>query len=88
MEATPEMIAMAKRIAWETVLRVEGTTRENMQVAALAAIIETTELAAKLAESLPHVTRSPKSGVSVWGPDSVARALRNNDHLKGPDNAQ
>ena len=35
------LIERARRIAWETVLRVDGTVRENMERAVVAAIIET-----------------------------------------------
>lgn len=50
MTAPTKAQQMAKRIAGETVLRVEGTVRENMEAAALAAIIETQEACARIAE--------------------------------------
>lgn len=51
-------------------------------VSALAAIIETTEAAAKLADDWAEV----ESGFGSTGftHRNTARRLRNNDHLKGP----
>lgn len=55
MEANEAMKAMAKRIAWEAVLVVHATTRKNMEAAALAAIIETQEACARLADEIAIV---------------------------------
>lgn len=84
MEATDEMIAMLERIReqhWP-----------NFDNAVLAAIIETTERAAKYAATL--MPMGDAADEAEWfhghceGTDNVARALRDNRHLKGPDNAQ
>lgn len=76
---TAGAVEMARRIAWETVLRVEGTTRENMERAAFAAIIETSEAAAKLADVIADVGTNDPRGAG-W---EIAAAFRSFDHLKG-----
>lgn len=84
MEATDEMIAMARRIARQASDQHGlAMTYAVAQTAALAAFIETTELAAKHAEKergyfMPQIEIGPK----------IAAAYRNLDHLKGPDDDQ
>lgn len=84
MEATPEMIAMARRIARQASDQHSlAMTYAVAQTAALAAFIETTELAAKHAEKergyfMPQIEIGPK----------IAADYRNLDHLKGPDDDQ
>ena len=77
-----EQRKMAKRIAWETVLISNGTTRRNMERAALAAIIETSERAAKLAMDRVDYGIDPSpyspSRAEVY---NLAAAIRNGDHL-------
>lgn len=91
-EATPEQIAMARRIAahalcgpekWKPGVKAgmfEDIMRgyaddESLVQTALAAIIETTEAAAKLVEA--------SDGYNDVTGAIIARALRNNNHLKG-----
>lgn len=93
MEATDEMIAMARRVADDLIPNPENESvvyksfHRTAERAALAAIIETTERAATLA-------RSHASSTSVIQIDydqacaDIAEAFDLGDHLKGPDNAQ
>jgi len=77
-EATPEQLAMARRIAKSIVPARRGAPifhasfEDFAYRAALAAIIETTELAAKFAETIDPLD----------GP-AIAALLRAGDHLKG-----
>lgn len=78
---TAEQLAMASRLAsaalqeHETFPETAGGILALVQSAALAAIIETTERAAKLAEA--------SDGYNDVTGTIIARTLRNNDHLKG-----
>lgn len=71
-DVTPEQLALARRIAAEVQPAYGSAVAEK---AALRAIIETTELAAKLADS--HATYGNRV------PERVAGYLRCFDHLKG-----
>ena len=97
-EATPEQLAMARRIcasvcgsdavgrvAAREFLRGDADDESDMRIA-LAAIIETTELAYKLAAD--HVDQCDDTAVGR-ARNATARdiyeALRSGDHLKGQD---
>lgn len=95
-EATPEQIAMARRIVadlypsspGERALVLDGSWDRAPNIrAAIAAIIETTELAYRLAAD--HVDQCDDTAVGR-ARNATARdiyeALRSGDHLKGPNN--
>lgn len=74
-EATPEQIAMAVRIAEKVGRRIhvnDANRLYDMEQSALAAIIETTELAAKFAETIDPLDGPP-----------MASLIRRGEHLKG-----
>ncbi len=92
-----EQLAMARRIYAQFIIdNVPGAGPDDVPQfddnahgvkIALAAIIETTEAAAKMAERNSRPTYSmtlPPIKLSDGPGDLIATALRNNDHLKGP----
>lgn len=85
-EATPEQMAMARRIARETFPPPdEAIRRDGAYRGALAAIIETTELIATLIErDVPFESEGAVVG-RCSGDMVTAEAIRSGAHLKGQD---
>lgn len=78
MTPTPEQIAQAEKIASNSTYINGSYSWEVRKFGALAAIIETTNLAARLAYIKCAETRHVTLG------DSIDEALRAGEHLKGP----
>lgn len=94
-EHTPEQLALAERIASNSAYIRGSHTWEVRRLGALAAIRETTALAAKLAErerqdflSPEYATGQPLSSFQErFACGQIADALRTYAHLKDPSHA-